>query len=129
MAAEWTIVVGILGVVLGPLAAYIVAARRFSGKVTTSEASQLWDESKSMREDYRERLRLAGEDIARLAERISRLEEANDVLRGEVRHLETSNEELRIENAALKLKVEQLERENAGLRAEVAILKRDVNGT
>lgn len=107
-------IVAVLSVLLSPLIAYVVAARRLSGKVNTSEASELWKESSSIREDYRERLRYADDAIRRLEERVSSLENSND--------------DLRIENARLRAIIDTLQKENAELHAQVRRLTKQVNG-
>lgn len=60
---------------LGALGAYIAAAKKLSGKINTSEASQLWEESRSIRDDYRDQLKVANDTIKDLRDRIKLLEE------------------------------------------------------
>lgn len=36
--------------IVGPLGAYFLASRKMSGKIATSEAAQLWEESRAIRE-------------------------------------------------------------------------------
>lgn len=113
--ATLAIFVGLLSALISPLVAYVVAVRRLSGKVSTSDASELWKESTSIREDYRDRLRYSDEQIRRLEERMQRLEETNDKLVDENRRLQGC--------------LDKLTRENAELHAEIVRLKRAVNGT
>ena len=54
-------IVAIAAIVIAPLVGYITATRKLSGKITTSDASELWAESAALRQDYRsenERLRI-----------------------------------------------------------------------
>lgn len=90
-----TLVVGVLSVIAAPLVAYIVATRRLSGKISTSEASELWKESTAIRHDYRDRLRFADDHLRELE--------------GRVRALEKENTTLQQENERLRAKVERLE--------------------
>jgi hypothetical protein len=60
--------------VLGPFLTFVVAVRRISGKITTSEASDLWEESRDIRKEYRTR--------------IAELEKENQGLRDTVQTLE-----------------------------------------
>jgi uncharacterized protein YceH (UPF0502 family) len=60
--------------ILGPLVAYVVAARRFSGKIETTEAAELWAESRSIRDWSQARIR-------ELEARIETLEDDNTDLR------------------------------------------------
>ena len=59
--------------IVAPVGAYLLAARKMSGKVATSDASDLWAESRSIRDDYRSR-------ILWLEERVVVLEEGNATL-------------------------------------------------
>lgn len=66
--------VAIAAVVTAPLVAYVTASRRLSGKIGTSEAADLWAESKAMRDDYRDRADAAAKRIAELEGRVAKLE-------------------------------------------------------
>lgn len=61
---------GVAAGLAGPLVAYLAAARRFSGKIASSDASELWAESKSIREHLHE-------EIAALKRRVAGLEQDN----------------------------------------------------
>lgn len=69
--------IAIIGALAGPIVAYIVAARRFSGKIETTEAKELWEESKAIR-DWSQRR------IEALENRVLALEEENRQLRSEL---------------------------------------------
>jgi predicted RNase H-like nuclease (RuvC/YqgF family) len=114
MTGSVALVVGLASALISPLIAYVVATRRLSGKVSTSEASELWKESSSIREDYRDRLRYSDEQLRRLESRISALEE--------------SNNELREENHRLRKTCEALTRENEALHEQVNGIQKKVNG-
>lgn len=64
----------------GPIVAYLVAARRFSGKIQTTEATDLWQESRAIREWSRERM--------------NELEAKNELLEKRIEHLEAENADL-----------------------------------
>lgn len=74
-------IIAFLAAVLGPLTAYIVAVRRLSGKIATSDASELWKESAAIRSDYREQLAVAAERLRSLEARVEALEAENAQLR------------------------------------------------
>lgn len=67
-------IVALIAALAAPIATYIVAARRFSGKVETTEAADLWKESRDIRKWSRER-------IEQLERRVTHLEEENEELR------------------------------------------------
>jgi uncharacterized protein YqfA (UPF0365 family) len=46
----------IIAAVIAALGTYLLAARRFSGKIATSEANQLWKEAAAIREDCRKQV-------------------------------------------------------------------------
>lgn len=81
------LIVGLLGVILGPLVAYVVASRKLSGKIATSEAADLWAESSRLREDYRKQL-------ARSEQRVTQLQARVDEQDERIEALETENREL-----------------------------------
>ncbi len=74
----------ILAALIGAGASYVVAARRFSGKIETTEAKELWAESRAIRKWSQER-------IETLNLTISRLETRNVELEARVEHLEVEN--------------------------------------
>jgi pilus assembly protein TadC len=76
---------------LGPLITFIVTARRFSGKIETTEAHDLWEESSRLRGDLLRRI---------------------DILNGVVARLEKRNEDL-------ESRILALENENIGLHREL----------
>jgi regulator of replication initiation timing len=125
------LLVALLGVIFAPLLTYVVAARRFSGEISHSEATDLWKESASIREDYRQR-------IDTLEERLRTIESENRALKGEIRRCVEENEmlkrldgkldALKAENESLHAEVEQLRVENRRLVSRVAELEKAANG-
>lgn len=111
--------------ILAPLGAYLLAARQFSGKVGTSDAAQLWEESRAIREWSTGRIAVLDSTVARLEGRIegvelknSELVRENDRLVNEVRHLTETIVELRgeivnltAELRASRQRVHELEKE------------------
>jgi uncharacterized protein YceH (UPF0502 family) len=84
-------VIAAAAAILGPLVAYVVAARRFSGKIETTEASELWAESRSIRDWSQKR-------IQELEARIRTLEADGAELR---RRLDAANRRLEVFEAAV----------------------------
>ena len=96
-SATW---VPIVVAIVAPIGAYVLAARKMSGKVSTSDATQLWKEAGAIRDDYRGQLQLADARVQNLEVRIGTLEDKNDILLAE--------------NAALKRRVAELEKNGRG---------------
>lgn len=79
---------------VAPLVAYLIAARKASGRIATTEAADLWRESTALRLEYKAQ--------------IDRLEEVIDSLRLRITQLEADNQALHRENIALTRKVEEV---------------------
>ena len=92
---NWGIIAPVIIALVAPVGAYLLAARKMSGKIGTSDAAQLWKESASIRDDYRTQLLQANERAISLEIRMAKAEEANSLL---VR-----------ENYELRHKIEDLE--------------------
>jgi hypothetical protein len=60
----------ILVALISPLGAYLVAAHKMSGKIATTEAAQLWEESRSIREWSAARIDKCDEEIGRLTDQL-----------------------------------------------------------
>jgi chromosome segregation ATPase len=99
------LVVALVVATIGPLIAYLGASRKLSGKIGTSEAADLWAESKNIRDDYRDRLDASNLRFAKCEERIAVLESEKNGLVSE--------------NFELRARIDTLERENANLRTHV----------
>jgi uncharacterized coiled-coil protein SlyX len=106
---DWTVLVPVAIALAAPVGAYLLAARKMSGKIATSDATQLWKEAKDIRDDYRVRLIAAGE-------RYTDLE-------GRVANLERINVELVRENYELKAKVVKLDELVGALRETITTLQ------
>lgn len=72
---------------IGPLGAYLIAARRFSGKITSSDARDLWAESRSIRQWSQKQLDALTATVARQEQRIRTVEQENTHLRATVSDL------------------------------------------
>ena len=110
-----TELLAVVAVLIAPLVGYLAASRRLSGKIATSDAEQLWAESKAIREDYRGQIISANKRVARLEERVVVLEQHNSDLSAE-------NEVLRKQVAEYETKVKRLQARVAHLEAENARL-------
>jgi chromosome segregation ATPase len=62
---------------------YIVAVRRFSGRIGSTEASKLWDAATEMRVEYIARIAELKVEVSGLRERMSAVEIKNTVLSDE----------------------------------------------
>ena len=115
---EIGLIVALVTALAGPLLAYLAAARKLSGRITTSAASELWDEAKNLRIEYKEEAKFLRAEIQACNKRIEEIEAHNAEL-----HRENGN--LRKIIAKLERKIDLLEEENELLRTEVARLKKD----
>lgn len=70
-------IIALVAALAAPVVTYIVAARRFSGKIETTEAADLWKESRDIRKWSKER-------IESLEARVAHLEEENTDLRAKL---------------------------------------------
>ena len=102
-----------------PLAAYLLAARRMSGKIATSDASELWAESRSMRDEYRTQLSASSERVKLLEQRIDKLEDTNTGYRHEI-------EALKGQIATFQLTIKEMETVIFGLRANKVELEKEI---
>lgn len=85
------LIAAVIAAILGPIGAYLVAARKMSGKIGTSDADQLWAESKAIRDWSTDRMKAQEQEIqelrteiSRIAQRCTALEEENAQLRSEL---------------------------------------------
>lgn len=82
--------VGIAGVVVafgGPLATYLIAARRLSGKINSSDATELWQESRSIRDWSKAQIDMLTARIAAVEQQNATLASANADLVTQIRDL------------------------------------------
>jgi predicted RNase H-like nuclease (RuvC/YqgF family) len=83
--------------VIAALGTYLGVVRKLSGKIATSEASSLWDESRSIRDDYRGQIHDQQQRMVTLESRVAKLEENNTNL---------INENVRLHELVRKLQEE-----------------------
>jgi hypothetical protein len=122
------------GAFAAPIGTYLVAARRYAGRIATSDAAALWKESGEMRQHLTERLDAAYTRIEALeADARRQREEHRDevkALESRIVTLEEDNATLRRENTtrehdarALEERIVTLEADNATLRRENTMLR------
>lgn len=112
-------IVPVVVAVVATLGSYLAASRRLSGRIATSEAASLWEESRSIREEYRERLAAAEARQAKLEERMADMEQLNLKLSRENSELKIRNRELVQLCERLQDKIDQLVRENRSLKETI----------
>lgn len=82
----------ILGVIIAalvaPIGAYLLAAKRMSGKIGTTEAATLWEESRAIREWSAARIDKCDEEILRLKAELEKAKARIAELEKEKRRLE-----------------------------------------
>jgi hypothetical protein len=112
---NWSVLLPLAGILISALVTYIVASRRMSGKIATSDASDLWKESADIRDDYRERLHHANDRQVNLEARQAALESRNYelgrenvILQGQIHACERLGDELRATIAALEETIKEL---------------------
>lgn len=118
-AGAFPAVIALVAALAAPFAAYVVAARRFSGRINNSDASSLWQESTNLREEYREDIRLLRRELADCEERVGRVEERNRSLSRENADLRRTIDEHEETIRTLRLEVERLTADNIALRAQI----------
>jgi len=121
-----TTLISLIAALVGALVAYLGTVRKLSGKVRTSDAAQLWDESRAMREDYRSRITELNEVIRRCETRMEALEKRNDELYLENGRLARMVEEHEATIAELRAQVHRLSDENESLKSDNGSLRRRV---
>lgn len=109
----------VIAVVITAFGAVWLQNKRLSGKVADTDASELWKESASIREDYRDRIQGQNDRIVRLEERVANAESANNSLRE--RNIELLGKLLDAERslADCQEKLADVERENQSLRETI----------
>jgi septal ring factor EnvC (AmiA/AmiB activator) len=123
---EPALVVALIAAIVGPLATYVVASRKLSGRIDTSEAASLWEESRDIRSDYRDRLAEAEKRMAQLEARVAEEERANTKLTRENIQLVAKNQECEWEIRKLKERLQILDQEKLLLRETIeSIVKED----
>lgn len=79
--------VALIAAIAGPAVAYLAAAKRFSGSIEHSDATDLWEESRQIR-DWSER------QIESLRGRLAGLEKENEELKVSLRRAQRRIDEL-----------------------------------
>jgi len=108
----------VIGALPAALASVIIYARRFSGKIRSSEAVTLWEAQEEFRKDLTERNN-------KLRGYLDRCEAKIDDLEKRLSEMEAHNIELRLENGELKARLLDFEGTITELRAEVGKLQHD----
>jgi peptidoglycan hydrolase CwlO-like protein len=72
--------VALAAVVAAPIVSLWIASRKMSGRIGTSDASELWAASKALRDEYREQLNKMSTRQRDLEGRVASLEGENTVL-------------------------------------------------
>lgn len=91
----------------GPVVAYLIAAKQLSGRIKNSDATELWAESRSIREWSSGRIKELTEHIERLEIRLDELEITNRAMAAENAHLKLLLEKEQATVARLKLEAQQ----------------------
>lgn len=113
-------VIGVIIVgILGPLLTYIVAARKLQGSVKNSEATDLWEESRSIRQWSSERITELGGTIEGLRTRMEGVEAHNVTLSQE-------NERLRTQLTDLQTTIFTLRHELLKARSAIETLNHEL---
>jgi regulator of replication initiation timing len=102
----------------GPLIAYFGVARRASGKIATSEASQLWEESRSIREWATNRISELNATVAKLQGQIELLEKRNTSLSLENGRLTALLDEQGKTITEMREQLHRVSEENVALRRD-----------
>lgn len=112
---------------VGPLVTYLIAARQFSGKIATSDASELWRESKEIRDWGTTRIAELSATVEILERRVTKCEQQNHVLLREnedlgrqVRTQTATIEDLRAEIVRLREALRLCQLRVAELKGQVA---------
>jgi len=107
-----TALVAVGAAIPAAVAAVLVSARRFSGKIRSSEAVTLWEAQESFRKDLQTR-------NDRLRDRLDSCEKIIETLQARLDEMEEINSELRIENGELVAKIKEYDKLISNLRAQL----------
>jgi chromosome segregation ATPase len=105
----------IIAAIVGPLGAYLLAARKLSGRVATSDATDLWAESRSIRQWSTARIEALDMEVSLLRTRIGLVEQQNDALARE--------------NSRLMEQIHELNETIGELRAEIVALTKELRAS
>lgn len=90
-ALDPSVTIAVFAAAIGPIGAYLVAARRLSGKIANSDAEQLWAESKSIRDWSKDRLESCEDEIRELREALGKISSRLAVVEAENENLRSIN--------------------------------------
>lgn len=118
------------GAAIAAVGAYAAAARRLSGRIETSAASDLWAEVKSQREWSAMRITELTAEVAHLEQRIDQIEARNTNLvdtiaeqRGEIADLKVKLRSAKSQASVSKEEVDELTRRLTTERRKVSELE------
>lgn len=102
----WGIAVGLIGVVVAPVLAFWAARRTSSGKIATSDATDLWNEGQKIRDFLNKQVSDLRQDLDRV-----KAESAAEIDRLELALLEKDKEIIRLETIIVErnARIERLE--------------------
>lgn len=101
--------IAIVVAIVGPLLTFLAVARKMSGKIATSEAGDLWQESAAIRADLFRRNEFLSQKLDETGVRLKIIEEQLLELSDEVRLLRSENSRLKAENTKLRKRLTELE--------------------
>lgn len=129
------VLLSLAGAAIGALGAFWAAARQFSGKIETSSASDLWEESRSIREELRERVKDLHLEVGKLEGRVAQLEGRNATLVDTIQQQREEIAELKVKLHAAETQatvsedqVKDLTLRLADCRAHVDQIEREASG-
>lgn len=124
---ETPVLFGALTALFAPLVAYIIAVRQFSGKIESSDAKELWAESRAIRDWSQVRIAELNETVLRLDHRVETLELHNRKLFNE--KLELQSESNKRDNLVedLKQKIDELTAKLEQAYKRIAELEKESN--
>lgn len=101
--------IAIIVAIVGPLATFLAVARKLSGRIVTSEAGDLWQESAAIRTDLLRRNEWLSQKLDNTVTRLQVIEDQLRDLSTEVQNLRGENGRLKAENTKLRKRVTELE--------------------
>lgn len=114
-------IIAIAAAILSPVGAFLVASRKMSGRIDTTDADKLWQEASDIRADYRDRVLACQDENARLRNELATARSEVATLRME---LATSRNDL----AGARNELADERNEIASLKHQIAELSEERNG-
>lgn len=106
----WSIIIPIIGVIVAPILTYIVAVRKTSGRVDTTEAATLWAEAEKMREIYRQEGIELRAQIRSLEDRLDKARDESEAARQESKAARQESQTARAESETLREALAKLQK-------------------